>query len=235
MKYIYIIVFFTSLVCELKGSECIAQKMVVKDTIVESKNIFNFKKNEPHSPHKATIMALLLPGSGQIYNDQWWKVPILYGGLAADIYGIIWNDRNYNLYMDSYSEWVDYRAVLNEAKAQNPDIAQEQIEALYPDNPRWDEIQKSFDVKTDEYMQTEAGREWFEKILSNRRTSFKRNRDLCYILLGAIYALNVIDACVFAHFYDFEIDDDLSVNLQPQAGFTPYSGATVGMALTINF
>lgn len=71
---------------------------------------------KPHSPHKATIMAMILPGSGQIYNGQWWKVPILYGGIAADIYGITWNKNG--------SESIEclYRmGAISGSKAKDPD------------------------------------------------------------------------------------------------------------------
>ena len=243
MNYKIVFIFLCILCVNLRAEVVVDGKIIATDSVVKKKSIFNLrkdkninndslkiesiiKKNEekPHSPHKATIMALLLPGLGQIYNDQWWKVPILYGGIGADIYGITWNAKNYVLYRDSYIQWVAYR----EALAKDP-------ETPYPENPAWDDIQKSFDVETDPFMQTEQGRDWFEKVLSNKRTSYKRNRDLCYIIMGAIYALNVIDATVFAHFYDFEIDDDLSLNLQPQSTYSPLSGPSVGLSLTLNF
>jgi len=48
-----------------------------------------------HDPHKAVIRSLMIPGWGQIYNHQWWKVPIIYAGLGllADV--IIYNQRQY--------------------------------------------------------------------------------------------------------------------------------------------
>ena len=52
--------------------------------------------------------------------------------------------------------------------------------------------------------------------LKTKKDNYKRNRDLLYIVSGAIYAIQIIDATVFAHFYDFEINDDLSMNLRPQ-------------------
>ena len=179
---------------------------------------------KPHSPHKATIMAMVLPGSGQIYNGQWWKVPILYGGIAADIYGIAWNQKHYREYRDAYVEWVSYMNAL----AENPDTP-------YPENPAWDKIPKSFDVKTDPYFQKSDGRNWFKNTLNNRKNNFKRNRDLCYIIMAAIYAVNIIDATVYAHFYDFEIDDDLSFHIQPTSSYSPLCGGTVGLTLTFNF
>ncbi len=179
---------------------------------------------KPHSPHKATLMAMALPGSGQIYNGQWWKVPILYGGIVADLYGIIWNQKRFKEYKDAYVEWVQY----TDALAKNPDTP-------YPQNPAWDKIPKSFDVETDPYLQTESGKTWFKNTLNNRKTNFKRNRDLCYIVMAAIYAVNIIDATVYAHFYDFEIDDNLSFHLNPSSSYSPVSGGSIGLTLTVNF
>lgn len=190
------------------------------DTVLTMEQIIR----KPHSPHKATIMAMILPGSGQVYNGQWWKVPILYAGIAADIYGITWNAKRFREYRDAYVEWVQY----TEAKAEDPDTP-------YPENPAWDKIPKGFDVQTDPYLQTTQGQTWFKNTLNNRKTSFKRNRDLCYIVMAAIYAVNIIDATVYAHFYDFEIDDNLSFHVRPTSSYSPISGGNIGLTLTLNF
>lgn len=190
------------------------------DTLVMVEQIVK----KPHSPHRATIMAMVLPGSGQIYNGQWWKVPILYGGIAADLYGVIWNQKRFGEYRDAYVQWVQY---LEDLSA-NPDTP-------YPSDPAWDRIPKGFDVQTDPYLQTQAGKDWFKSTLNNRKTNFKRNRDLCYILMAAIYAINIIDATVYAHFYDFEIDDNLSFHLRPTSSYSPMGGGSVGLTLTMNF
>ncbi len=167
---------------------------------------------------------MILPGSGQIYNKQWWKVPILYGGVAATLYGIMWNGDRYVEYKAAFLEYSQYL----DAKSIDPNTP-------YPDDPAWDKIPKGFDVETDPYLQTPSGQQWFKSTLNNKKTSFKRDRDLCYIIMGAIYALNIIDACVFAHFYDFEINDDLSMRVQPSSSYSPVNGGTVGVSLTLKF
>ena len=43
------------------------------------------------NPTKATWLALVIPGGGQIYNRKYWKLPIFYGGFAGCAYALTWN------------------------------------------------------------------------------------------------------------------------------------------------
>lgn len=52
-----------------------------------------------HSPHKAFVRSAIIPGWGQLYNHRWWKVPLIYGGLAGLGAIIVYNNHYYHLYV----------------------------------------------------------------------------------------------------------------------------------------
>lgn len=54
-----------------------------------------------------------------------------------------------------------------------------------------------------------------EQTLLNAKNDYRRNRDLNYILTGVWYALNVIDAAVDAHLFSWDVDEDLSLRVEP--------------------
>ena len=59
---------------------------------------------------KATTLALICPGAGQIYNKSYWRVPIVVGGFATTIYCIDWNNRGYQRFKKAYRLLADYEA-----------------------------------------------------------------------------------------------------------------------------
>ncbi|NVN94877.1 MAG: hypothetical protein HXX18_06295 [Bacteroidetes bacterium] len=67
-----------------------------------SQNYTDSIKVKTHSPRKASIYSALLPGMGQVYNHQYWKVPVLYAGIATLTYFFIFNTNKYNNYKDEY-------------------------------------------------------------------------------------------------------------------------------------
>ena len=75
MKAQFYILLFTVLFLNLPVSDLTAQ-----DTLsVTGKEQKVFKAD----PMRATMLAVALPGLGQIYNRKFWKVPFVYAASAA--------------------------------------------------------------------------------------------------------------------------------------------------------
>ncbi len=70
--------------------------IVVKDTIPGP------EEYNPLAPSKAAFYSAVLPGLGQAYNKKYWKIPIIYAGIAGGIYFYIQNNDDYNRFRDAY-------------------------------------------------------------------------------------------------------------------------------------
>ncbi len=170
-------------------------------------------KEESHSPHKATFYSAILPGLGQAYNKKYWKIPILYAGIGALGYAIDFNSSNYIKYKNAYRDFL-IRDPGNKSYKDvvPPTLTVEEVETQYAD--------------------------WFQRALENKREYYKRYRDLSYIGMAAIYILNLVDASVDAHFYNFDVSDDLSMDIRPaiiDQGPMPVPSRRMGIQMSLNF
>jgi hypothetical protein len=59
------------------------------------------------SPRKATIRSAIFPGLGQIYNHQYWKLPIVYGAVGTTAGIFFYNLKAYRDLRRSYILRVD--------------------------------------------------------------------------------------------------------------------------------
>jgi hypothetical protein len=54
------------------------------------------------NPKKSGLYSAIIPGLGQAYNHQYWKVPVIYAGLGVAAYFITDNLKQYRLYRQAY-------------------------------------------------------------------------------------------------------------------------------------
>jgi hypothetical protein len=66
-----------------------------KDTGVQVVKGDTIKTVSAHDPKKATLRSLILPGWGQAYNREYWKIPIVYGALGTVAGFYIYNNSWY--------------------------------------------------------------------------------------------------------------------------------------------
>lgn len=72
--------------------------------------VVSYKPSDFPHPGKATLYSILLPGLGQAYNNEYWKIPIYVGGLACSYYFYHTNSVSYERFRRIYRE------------ATNPDV-----------------------------------------------------------------------------------------------------------------
>jgi len=106
------------------------------------------------SPWGAVLRSAIIPGLGQFYNDDYWKIPIIWGAGALLISGWVYNN---NLYNDNKDLFIN------------------------------------------------TG----QSIYQYRRDFYRNQRDNFTIYLVVLYLLNLVDAYVGAHMYDFTVEEDL--------------------------
>jgi hypothetical protein len=56
-----------------------------------------------HDPHKATMHSLMIPGWGQFYNREYWKIPLVYAAIGIPIGTYIYNNTWYKRTRDAYN------------------------------------------------------------------------------------------------------------------------------------
>ncbi|MBS1615056.1 MAG: hypothetical protein JST06_02960 [Bacteroidetes bacterium] len=54
------------------------------------------------NPKKSALFSAILPGAGQFYNRQYWKIPIIYAGVGAAVYFLVDNTRQYRRFREGY-------------------------------------------------------------------------------------------------------------------------------------
>ncbi len=152
-----------------------------------------FPTDRKPDPGKATLYSILFPCLGQVYNGEYWKIPIYWGGMAAGIYFYSDNKRNYERY-----KWIYDQATSTEEGVEKPPISAENA-LVY-------------------------------------RDLFRRYRDYSILATALVYVIQVVDANVFAYMQDFEVDDDISLRLEPTVISPDYAAAPgVGLGLTLRF
>ena len=75
-----------------------------------------------------------------------------------------------------------------------------------------------------------------DQALQDAQERFQRDRDLALLITIGLYALNIIDANVDAHLKQFNVDDNLGMEIKPYLEYNPVTAdPNYGLALTVKF
>ena len=263
---------------------------------------------------KVCLLSLPLPGFGQIYNKQYWKLGVLYPTFGASLGMFIYENKQYKPLKQQYDQYLidhGYMRTHELDKIQTKLIRSNTRRQIYAGlaiasyiyfigdaalNYATNDVSQVKKATTLSFICPGAGQiynksywrvpivigglastiytiDWNNRgykrfttaytlradyeanpekypngspdefrgqysptFLKNLKDSYRRNRDLCILLTAGIYLLQVMDAHVDAHLQDFDISDDLSMNVEPYIGCTAIdSQPTIGFNMSLNF
>lgn len=172
-----------------------------------------------HSPRKATMYSAVIPGLGQVYNRKVWKVPIIYAGFGTLAYFVAFNTKWMTTYKNAYLDFTDSMLVTDSY-----------LDVISPNIER-----ATYDWILGDAKFNPSLAETLKRLLINNKDYYRRNRDLSYIGIAAWYLLNIIDASVDAHFFDFDISEDLSLQVHPYTTGPGSAYQAFGVRISISF
>ncbi len=191
-----------SLVFFFFSSLCVAQDIEIDSSFVNfksGKDTVLFQSIVDNNPNKAALYSAVLPGLGQIYNKQAWKVPIIYGGAIIFAHFIRVNHEMYNQFRTAQIAILD-----NDPSTINP-----------------------FEANRPGYF-TDGN-------IARNTEFFRRNRDFMIILASAFYLINIAEAHIAAHLKEFDVNDALSLSIEPSFESHPLNSRSAGLSLVISF
>jgi len=170
-------------------------------------------------PYRATMLAVVLPGAGQIYNRKYWKIPVVYAGFGALIYTAGYNTSQFNDYTIAYQDFDDKIPETDSYLTLIPADPSTYDPVLYPE---------SYVPANESY--------WKDRML-NGIDYYKRYRDLSYIGIAAWYMISILDANVDASLFNFDVSDNLELAVLPVMVPLPggYTGAGINVGVRFNF
>ena len=90
----FLIIFF------LNTNYCSSQKISKRE-----KRKMELIKN-PLAPSKAAFYSAILPGLGQVYTRNTWKVPLVYAAIGSAVYSYSFNKKEYTKYRNVYKRRI---------------------------------------------------------------------------------------------------------------------------------
>lgn len=261
---------------------------------------------------KVCLLSVPLPGFGQIYNKQYWKLGVLYPVVGASVGMFVYENKQYKPLKKQYDQYlIDYGymrtpeldeiqtklikhntlqqiyagiaiasylyfigdAAVNYATNEVSQVKKATtLSTIFPgagqiynksywrvpivigglastiytidwNNRGYQRFKTAYSLKVDYEKDPskypngapdEFRGAYTSSFLKNLKDSYRRNRDLCIILTAGVYLLNILDAHVDAHLQDYDISDDLSMNLEPyfdctSAGSKPVYGVNMSL------
>lgn len=76
----------------------------VRDTIRPDTIKINEEALPKHSPTKAALFSTFVPGLGQAYNKKYWKIPIIFAGIAIPMYYGLEQNQLFNEKREAYTD-----------------------------------------------------------------------------------------------------------------------------------
>jgi hypothetical protein len=195
---------------------CHQQNIVAQDTIPVVKTE---KKQFKAEPFRATMLAIALPGLGQIYNKKYWKIPLVYAGFAGLIYAIDFNTKEYTKFMRAYQDFTDRIPETNSYLRLIRNV----------DPSTYDPV-----LHPDTYDPSNAA--WYKERMLRMIDYYKKYRDMSYIGIAAWYLVTILDANVDASLFNYDITNNLDLTIAPmQVPLIEHSGLGLSVNLRVTF